>query len=75
MMAEDVRALLDHLELERADVMGYSMGARITAFLALRASRTHAFGDLRRARHQVGAWRRPAGNGGGERWRRPRSTT
>jgi pimeloyl-ACP methyl ester carboxylesterase len=34
-MAEDVRALLDHLELRRADVMGYSMGARITAFLAL----------------------------------------
>jgi len=34
-MAEDVRALLDHLRLERADVMGYSMGARITAFLAL----------------------------------------
>jgi pimeloyl-ACP methyl ester carboxylesterase len=33
-MAEDVRALLDHLELERADVIGYSMGARITAFLA-----------------------------------------
>jgi pimeloyl-ACP methyl ester carboxylesterase len=34
-MAEDVRALLDHLDLPRADVMGYSMGARITAFLAL----------------------------------------
>jgi pimeloyl-ACP methyl ester carboxylesterase len=34
-MAEDVRALLDHLSLARADVMGYSMGARITAFLAL----------------------------------------
>ena len=34
-MAEDVRRLLDHLGLERADVMGYSMGARITAFLAL----------------------------------------
>jgi pimeloyl-ACP methyl ester carboxylesterase len=30
-----VRALLDHLELPRADVMGYSMGARITAFFAL----------------------------------------
>jgi pimeloyl-ACP methyl ester carboxylesterase len=34
-MAEDVRALIDHLGLGRADVMGYSMGARITAFLAL----------------------------------------
>jgi pimeloyl-ACP methyl ester carboxylesterase len=34
-LAEDVRALLDHLEIGRADVMGYSMGARITAFLAL----------------------------------------
>ena len=34
-MAEDVRALLDHLGLARADVMGYSMGARIAAFLAL----------------------------------------
>ena len=35
LMAEDVRALLDHLDLGRADVMGYSMGARITAFFAL----------------------------------------
>ncbi len=34
-MADDVRALLDHLDIERADVMGYSMGARISAFLAL----------------------------------------
>jgi len=34
-MAEDVRALLDHLGIARADVMGYSMGARITAYLAL----------------------------------------
>ena len=38
-MAEDVRALLDHLGIARADVMGYSMGARITAFLALRHPR------------------------------------
>ena len=35
LMAGDVRALLDHLALARADVMGYSMGARIAAFLAL----------------------------------------
>lgn len=34
-MAEDVRALMDHLGLPRADLMGYSMGARIVAFLAL----------------------------------------
>jgi pimeloyl-ACP methyl ester carboxylesterase len=34
-MAEDVRALLDYLGVPRADVMGYSMGARIAAFLAL----------------------------------------
>jgi pimeloyl-ACP methyl ester carboxylesterase len=34
-MGDDVRALLDHLGLARADVMGYSMGARICAFLAL----------------------------------------
>jgi pimeloyl-ACP methyl ester carboxylesterase len=34
-MAADVRGLLDHLGLPRADVMGYSMGARITAFFAL----------------------------------------
>jgi pimeloyl-ACP methyl ester carboxylesterase len=34
LMAGDVVALLDHLRIERADVMGYSMGARIAAFLA-----------------------------------------
>ncbi|MCX5516130.1 alpha/beta hydrolase [Kaistia algarum] len=34
-MAEDARNLLDHLGILRADVMGYSMGARIAAFLAL----------------------------------------
>jgi pimeloyl-ACP methyl ester carboxylesterase len=36
-MMGDVRALLDHLKIERADVMGYSLGSRITALLALHA--------------------------------------
>jgi pimeloyl-ACP methyl ester carboxylesterase len=48
-MADDVRALLDHLNIERADVMGYSMGARITAFLALSHAarvRSAIFGGL-----------------------------
>jgi pimeloyl-ACP methyl ester carboxylesterase len=36
-MMGDVRALLDHLEIARADVMGYSLGSRITALLALHA--------------------------------------
>lgn len=34
-MARDAVNLLDHLGVESADVMGYSMGARITAFMAL----------------------------------------
>jgi pimeloyl-ACP methyl ester carboxylesterase len=38
-MAEDARRLLDHLEIERCPVMGYSMGARIAGFLALRHPR------------------------------------
>ena len=35
-MAGDVRALMDHLNIERADMMGYSMGGRITAYLGQR---------------------------------------
>jgi pimeloyl-ACP methyl ester carboxylesterase len=48
-MAEDVRALLDHLDLPRADVMGYSLGARIAAYLALahpHRVRSAVFGGL-----------------------------
>jgi pimeloyl-ACP methyl ester carboxylesterase len=33
-MAGDVTALMDHLNIERADVMGYSLGGRMTAILA-----------------------------------------
>jgi pimeloyl-ACP methyl ester carboxylesterase len=35
-MASDVVALMDHLDIARADVMGYSLGARMTAWLGLR---------------------------------------
>jgi pimeloyl-ACP methyl ester carboxylesterase len=34
-MAEDARRLLDHLGIARAHIIGYSMGARIAAFLAM----------------------------------------
>ncbi len=34
-MADDAARLLVHLGIEKADVMGYSMGARITAFLLI----------------------------------------
>jgi len=49
LMAEDARRLLDHVQVARADVMGYSMGARISAFLALahpQRVRSLVFGGL-----------------------------
>lgn len=48
-LASDAKALLDHLGIGRAHVMGYSMGARISAFLALAAPQKVAslvFGGL-----------------------------
>ncbi len=34
-MAGDIARLMDHLSIERADIMGYSMGARIATYFAL----------------------------------------
>lgn len=34
-MADDGKRLLDHLNIQKADVMGYSMGARVTAFVLI----------------------------------------
>ena len=74
-MAEDVRALLDHLGIERADVMGYSMGARIAAFLAVNHPARVRSRRPRRARHPPGGGRRLAGRTSPRRWRRRRSPT
>ena len=48
-MAGDVVALMDHLDIARADIMGYSLGARMTAWLALNATprlRAAIFGGI-----------------------------
>ncbi len=34
-MAKDTVALLDHLKIEKADLLGFSMGARVAAYLAI----------------------------------------
>ena len=36
-MSSDILALLDHLSIERADIMGYSLGGRMAAWLGLNA--------------------------------------
>jgi pimeloyl-ACP methyl ester carboxylesterase len=60
-MAEDARRLLDHLGIQQADVMGYSMGARVSAFLAIRHP-----GRVRRAVFAGLASRMITGVGGAE---------
>ena len=59
-MARDASNLLAHLGVRRADVMGYSMGARIAAFLALRGADAGARADPRRPRRPSRRGRRPA---------------
>src|SRR3981081_4286985 len=60
-MAGDVSALMDHLGIERADIMGYSLGSRMTAWLA--RGQPHR---LRSAVFGVGGSGRIAGGGPGE---------
>jgi pimeloyl-ACP methyl ester carboxylesterase len=48
-MAGDITALMDHLNIERADLMGYSLGSRMTAVLARsepRRLRSAIFGGI-----------------------------
>jgi pimeloyl-ACP methyl ester carboxylesterase len=48
-MASDVVALIDHLQIDRADIMGYSLGSRMTARIALhhpQRVRSAIFGGL-----------------------------
>ena len=48
-MAGDVAALMDHLRIDAADIMGYSLGARMTAWLAQKEPqrlRSAIFGGL-----------------------------
>ena len=48
-MASDITALMDHLKIESADVMGYSLGSRMTAVLARKQSerlRSAIFGGI-----------------------------
>jgi pimeloyl-ACP methyl ester carboxylesterase len=60
-MAEDARRLLDHLGITQCDVMGYSMGARVSAFLTIRHPER-----VRRAVFAGLASRMITGVGGGE---------
>ena len=78
LMAEDVRALLDHLEIEQGRCDGLLHGRAYHRVPRVRASRTGAFGDPRRARQPAdrGArLRRGDGRGAGSALARATSPT
>lgn len=74
-MAGDVLALMDHLAIPQADMMGYSMGGRMTAWLSLNESQRLRSAIL----GGIGIGGLIEGTGPARtsrrRWRRPRSTT
>ncbi len=56
-MAGDVVALMDHLDIAQADIMGYSLGSRMTAWLAAHAPkrlRSAIFGGIGMAMSEGG---------------------
>ena len=71
-MAEDVRALLDHLTIERADVMGYSMGARITRISRSRTSGARARRRFSAVSASVSSTASACRKASPKRWRRHR---
>ena len=73
LMAGDAARLLDHLEIARADVMGYSMGARIAAFLAL-AIRIASVGWSSAGSATIWSTASACRSASPTRWRRPRWT-
>ncbi len=73
LMAEDARRLLDHLKIARTHVVGYSMGARIAAFLALaHPTASKASSSVASGSTWCAAWREPARSR--TRWKPHRST-
>ena len=61
LMAGDVAGLIDHLDLTRVDLMGYSMGARIASAVASRHPEPRAVAHPRRSRDPSRRGRRTAG--------------